>query len=407
MTQPLDHIRVLDMSRILAGPWCGQTFADLGAEVIKIERPGVGDDTRGWGPPFMKDKDGVETEDAAYFLAANRGKKSVTVDITKPEGQDLIRRLASECDVLLENYKVGGLKKYGLDYDSLSKVNPRLVYCSITGFGQTGPYSPRAGYDFLIQAMGGLMSVTGEKEDMPGGGPQKIGVALSDILTGLYTTIGALSALAYRDKTGRGQHVDMALLDVTIASTANQAMNYLVTGKAPTMMGNAHPNIVPYEAYKAADHYIILATGNDGQYQRFCDVAGRPDLATDERFATNRNRVGNRDVLGPILNEIIAAKPRSFWLEELEKVGVPCGPINNLEQVFDDVHVQARGARQEVEHPVGGAIPTVANPIRLSESPIEYDRPPPVLGQHTDDVLSDVLSLNPAEIAALRDKGAI
>ena len=407
MTQPLDHIRVLDMSRILAGPWCGQTFADLGAEVIKIERPGVGDDTRGWGPPFLKDKDGNETDDAAYFLAANRGKKSVTVDLTKPEGQDLIRRLALECDVLIENYKVGGLKKYGLDYENLSKVNPRLVYCSITGFGQTGPYSPRAGYDFLIQAMGGLMSVTGESEDKPGGGPQKVGVALSDILTGLYTTIGAMSALAYRDKTGRGQHVDMALLDVTIASTANQAMNYLITGKAPTMMGNAHPNIVPYEAYKAADHYIILATGNDGQYQRFCDVAGRPDLATDERFATNRNRVGNRGILGPILNEIIVARPRAFWLEELEKVGVPCGPINNLEQVFDDVHVKARGARQEVEHSVAGAIPTVANPIRLSESPIEYDRPPPVLGQHTDDVLADVLSLDPSEIAALRDKGAI
>ena len=402
MTQPLDHLRVLDMSRILAGPWCGQTFADLGAEVIKIERPGVGDDTRSWGPPFLKDKDGNETDDAAYFLSANRGKKSVTVDITTPEGQGLIRNLALECDVLLENYKVGGLKKYSLDYESLSKVNPRLVYCSITGFGQTGPYSPRAGYDFLIQAMGGLMSVTGEAEGMPGGGPQKIGVALSDILTGLYTTIGALSALAYRDKTGRGQHVDMALLDVTIAATANQAMNYLVTGNAPAMMGNAHPNIVPYEAYKAADHYIILATGNDGQYQRFCSVAGRPDLATDERFATNRARVGNRAVLGPILNEIIAAKPRAFWLEELERVGVPCGPINNLEQVFDDNHVQARGARQEVEHSVGGSIPTVANPIRFSESPIEYDQPPPLLGQHTDDVLAEMLGLDTAAIDRLR-----
>lgn len=402
MTQPLDHLRVLDMSRILAGPWCGQTFADLGAEVIKIERPGVGDDTRSWGPPFLKDKDGNETDDAAYFLSANRGKKSVTVDITTPEGQGLIRNLALECDVLLENYKVGGLKKYNLDYESLSRVNPRLVYCSITGFGQTGPYSPRAGYDFLIQAMGGLMSVTGEAEGMPGGGPQKIGVALSDILTGLYTTIGALSALAYRDKTGRGQHVDMALLDVTIAATANQAMNYLVTGNAPAMMGNAHPNIVPYEAYKAADHYIILATGNDGQYQRFCSVAGRPDLATDERFATNRARVGNRAVLGPILNEIIAAKPRAFWLEELERVGVPCGPINNLEQVFDDNHVQARGARQEVEHSVGGSIPTVANPIRFSESPIEYDQPPPLLGQHTDDVLAEMLGLDTAAIGRLR-----
>lgn len=402
MTQPLDHLRVLDMSRILAGPWCGQTFADLGAEVIKIERPGVGDDTRSWGPPFLKDKDGNETDDAAYFLSANRGKKSVTVDITTPEGQGLIRNLALECDVLLENYKVGGLKKYSLDYESLSKLNPRLVYCSITGFGQTGPYSPRAGYDFLIQAMGGLMSVTGEAEGMPGGGPQKIGVALSDILTGLYTTIGALSALAYRDKTGRGQHVDMALLDVTIAATANQAMNYLVTGNAPAMMGNAHPNIVPYEAYKAADHYIILATGNDGQYQRFCSVAGRPGLATDERFATNRARVGNRAVLGPILNEIIAAKPRAFWLEELERVGVPCGPINNLEQVFDDNHVQARGARQEVEHSVGGSIPTVANPIRFSESPIEYDQPPPLLGQHTDDVLAEMLGLDTAAIGRLR-----
>jgi len=407
MTQPLDHLRVLDMSRILAGPWCGQTFADLGAEVIKIERPGVGDDTRGWGPPFMADKDGNETDVAAYFLSANRGKKSVTVDITKPEGQELIRKLAAECDVLLENYKVGGLKKYGLDYDSLSKVNPGLVYCSITGFGQTGPYSPRAGYDFLIQAMGGLMSVTGESEDKPGGGPQKIGVALSDILTGLYTTIGALSALAYRNKTGRGQHVDMALLDVTIAATANQAMNYLVTGKAPTMMGNAHPNIVPYEAYRAADHYIILATGNDGQYQRFCDVAGRPDLATDDRFATNRKRVENRDILGPMLNEIIGAKPRTFWLEELEKVGVPCGPINNLEQVFDDAHVQARDVQREIEHPVGGAIPTVANPIRLSESPIEYNRPPPGLGQHTDDVLADMLGLDIAAIGRLRDAGII
>ena len=407
MTQPLDHIRVLDMSRILAGPWCGQTFADLGAEVIKIERPGVGDDTRSWGPPFMTDRDGNDTDEAAYFLSANRGKKSVTVDITKPAGQDLIRLLVVECDVLLENYKVGGLKKYGLDYDSLIKVNPRLVYCSITGFGQTGPYSPRAGYDFLIQAMGGLMSVTGEAEDKPGGGPQKIGVALSDILTGLYTTIGALAALAYRDKTGRGQHVDMGLLDVTIAAMANQAMNYLVTGKAPTMMGNAHPNIVPYEAYKAADHYIILATGNDGQYQRFCDVAGRADLAEDARFATNRDRVENRGVLGPILRDIIAAQSRSFWLAELEKVGVPCGPINNLEQVFDDPHVQARGARREVEHPAGGLIPTVANPIRLSESPIQYERAPPALGQHTDDVLADMLGMDAAGIAKLREDDVI
>jgi crotonobetainyl-CoA:carnitine CoA-transferase CaiB-like acyl-CoA transferase len=407
MTKPLDHIRVLDMSRILAGPWAGQTFADLGAEVIKIERPGTGDDTRGWGPPFVPDRDGVETDEAAYFMSANRGKKSVTVDITKPEGQDLLRRLAEKSDVLLENYKVGGLAKYGLDYESLRKVNPRLVYCSITGFGQTGPYSSRAGYDFLIQAMGGLMSVTGEREDLPGGGPQKIGVALSDILTGLYTTIAALSALAYRDKTGKGQHVDMALLDVTIAAMANQAMNYLVSDKAPTMMGNAHPNIVPYEAYKTADDYIILAVGNDGQYRRFCEAAGRADLADDPRFATNRGRVENRGILGPMLNEIIAARPRAFWLQALEEVGVPCGPINNLEQIFDDPHVQARGARREVEHPVSGMVPTVANPIRMSESPIEYDRAPPVLGQHTDEVLGELIGLDGAAIAKLREDGIV
>ena len=407
MTRPLDHIRVLDMSRILAGPWAGQTFADLGAEVIKIERPEKGDDTRAWGPPFMADKDGNETNTAAYFLSANRGKKSVTVDITRPEGQEIIRALAAKSDVLIENYKVGGLKKYGLDYASLSNVNPGLVYCSITGFGQTGPYSPRAGYDFLIQAMGGLMSVTGEADGRPGAGPQKIGVALSDILTGLYTTIAALSALAYRDKTGKGQHVDMALLDVTIAAMANQAMNFLVEGKAPVRMGNAHPNIVPYEAYKAADHYIILAVGNDGQFRRFCEVAGRPELADDPRFATNRGRVENRDVLGPILNAEIESRPRSFWLEGLEKVGVPCGPINDLAQVFADPHVQARGARREVEHPVGGTLPTVANPIRMSESPITYDMAPPMLGQHTDEVLGELAGLDAEKIAALRGQGIL
>lgn len=407
MTQPLDHIRVLDMSRILAGPWCGQTFADLGAEVIKIERPGSGDDTRGWGPPFMADRDGNETDEAAYFLSANRGKKSVTVDITTPDGQEIVRGLAAKSDILIENYKVGGLAKYGLDYESLREINPGLVYCSITGFGQTGPYSSRAGYDFLIQAMGGLMSVTGEADGKPGGGPQKIGVALSDILTGLYTTIAALSALAWRDKTGKGQHVDMALLDVTVAAMANQAMNYLVEDVAPTRMGNAHPNIVPYEAYKAADHYIILAVGNDGQFRRFCTVAGREDLADDERFATNKGRVVNREMLGPILNAIIEARPRQFWLDELEKVGVPCGPINDLEQVFSDPHIQARGTRRELDHPVAGALPTVANPIRYSESPIAYDRAPPVLGQDTDEILSSLLDIDEERIAALRDQGVV
>ncbi|MEC8088310.1 MAG: CaiB/BaiF CoA-transferase family protein [Pseudomonadota bacterium] len=405
--QPLDHLRVLDMSRILAGPWCGQTFADLGAEVIKIERPESGDDTRVWGPPFMSDAAGNETGTAAYFLAANRGKKSVTVDITKPEGQAIIRSLVAECDVLLENYKVDGLKKYGLDYESLSQLNPKLVYCSITGFGQTGPYCQRAGYDFLIQAMGGLMSVTGEAENKPGGGPQKIGVALTDILTGLYTVIGALAALAWRDKTGKGQHVDMSLLDVTVAAMANQAMNYLIADEVPKMMGNAHPNIVPYEAYRAADHYIILAVGNDAQFRRFCEIADRLDLCDDERFATNRNRVENRDELGSILHEIIEAKPRDFWLEELEKVGVPCGPINNLAQVFNDPHVIARGTKTNLMHPEAGVLPTVANPIRFSASPIAHERAPPLLGEDNDEVLKKLLNLSSNEIKLLRDREII
>ncbi|MEE2662117.1 MAG: CaiB/BaiF CoA-transferase family protein [Pseudomonadota bacterium] len=407
MVSPLDHIRVLDMSRILAGPWCGQTFADLGAEVIKVERPGLGDDTRSWGPPFMLDEKGCETNEAAYFLSANRGKKSVTVDITKPEGQEILRKLAASSDVLIENYKVGGLRKYGLDYDSLSKVNPRLVYCSITGFGQTGPYSSRAGYDFLIQAMGGLMSVTGEAAEKPGGGPQKIGVALSDILTGLYTMIGALSALAHRDKTGRGQHIDMALLDVTIAAMANQAMNYLIAGQAPTYMGNAHPNIVPYEAYESADHHIILAIGNDGQFRRFCEVAGRADLADDPAYSTNRARVENRNVLGVILREIILEKPREYWLEKLEKVGVPCGPINNLQQIFDDPHVIARETQREVKHPVAGSLPSVANPIRMSDVEISYDKAPPTLGQHNVDVLKGLLEFNDDDIERFRRAGVI
>ena len=407
MVRPLEHIRVLDLSRILAGPWAGQTFADLGAEVIKIERPGRGDDTRAWGPPYAVGPDGRETCEAAYFLSANRGKKSVTVDLSKPEGQEVVRALAEASDVLIENYKVGGLAGYGLDYETLRQVNPRLVYCSITGFGQTGPYGGRAGYDFLIQAMGGLMSVTGEADDRPGGGPQKVGVALTDILTGLYTTVAALSALAWREKTGRGQHVDMALLDVTVAAMANQAMNYLIGGGVPERMGNAHPNVVPYQAYKAADHYIILAVGNDEQFRRFCEAAGRSQLADDERFATNRARVVNRRLLGPILDEVIGARPRAFWLEKLETVGVPCGPINDLEQVFGDPHVRARGMRRELDHPAAGSVPTVANPIRLSDSPVEYDRAPPTLGQHTDEILSGLLGKDAAEIERLREIGAI
>ena len=407
MEQPLDHIRVLDLSRILAGPWAGQTLADLGAEVIKIERPERGDDTRAWGPPYAAAPDGGDTGESAYFLSANRGKKSVTVDISRTEGQEIVRTLAAGSDVLIENYKKGGLARYGLDYSSLRHINPRLIYCSITGFGQTGPYSGRAGYDFLIQAMGGLMSVTGEADGLPGGGPQKIGVALSDILTGLYTTVAALSALAWRDKTGRGQHVDMALLDVTIAAMANQAMNYLVSGSSPGRMGNAHPNVVPYQAYRAADDHIILAVGNDSQFRRFCAVAGQPELADDARFATNRDRVVNRDELARILIDLIARQPRSFWLEELERAGVPCGPINDLAQVFDDPHVRSREMRRDLPHATAGTVPAVSNPMRFSDSPVRYRHGPPTLGQHTEEVLRTLAGLDERKIAALRSAGIV
>jgi crotonobetainyl-CoA:carnitine CoA-transferase CaiB-like acyl-CoA transferase len=407
MVAPLSHVRVLDMSRILAGPWAGQTLADLGAEVIKIERPVRGDDTRTWGPPFLHDADGNQTDDSAYFLSANRGKKSVTLDISQPEGQEVVRRLAAVSDILIENYKVGGLTAYGLGYKDLRKINPGLIYCSITGFGQTGPLSQRAGYDFLIQAMGGFMSITGEKDDKPGGGPQKIGVALSDILTGLYTTVAALSALAQREKTGEGCHVDMALLDVTVAATANQALNYLVSGKAPQRMGNAHPNIVPYEAFAAADQYIIVAVGNDGQFARFVETAGRGDLAADERFATNEARVANREVLIPIIQDFLKQRPAAEWIAAFETVGVPCGPINDLGQVFAEEQVVHRGLRMDLPHPVTGTVPQVANPIRYVGQPLDYRRAPPTLGQHTDEVLGELLEMDAAALAKLRDAGVI
>jgi crotonobetainyl-CoA:carnitine CoA-transferase CaiB-like acyl-CoA transferase len=398
---------VLDMSRILAGPWAAQTLADLGAEVIKLERPGTGDDTRGWGPPFLTDTDGNETAEAAYFQSANRGKKSVTVDITRQEGQDIVRRLAAKSDILLENYKVGGLTRYGLGYDDLKAVNPGLVYCSITGFGQTGPYASRAGYDFLIQAMGGMMSVTGEADDKPGGGPQKIGVALTDVLTGLYTTIAALAAISLRNETGTGQHIDMALLDVTAASMANQALNFLVSGTAPGRMGNAHPNIVPYQAFATADHHVIVAVGNDAQFTRFCEVGGRPELSQDPAYATNAARVRNRDQLVPILEDMMRSKPRADWLAGLEGVGVPCGPINDLEQLFDDPHVQSRERRIELPHPLAGVVPQVANPIRYSDAELAYSHAAPTLGQHTDEVLGGLLGMSGEDIAGLRDRGII
>jgi formyl-CoA transferase len=403
----LGHIRVLDLSRVLAGPWCSQNLADLGADVIKIERPGSGDDTRAWGPPYAKDASGADTTEAAYYLSANRGKRSVTCDISKPEGQALIRELAKHADVVLENYKVGQLKKYGLDYESLKAIKPDLVYCSVTGFGQDGPYAHRAGYDFLIQGMGGLMSVTGERDDLPGGGPQKAGVALTDLMTGMYSTIAILAALTHRDRTGEGQYIDMALLDVQVAMLANMGSNYLNSGKAPKRWGNAHANIVPYQTFACADGYIIVATGNDGQYQKFVEVGGRADLATHERYATNPLRVKNRDELVPILAEMVKGKPRDWWIEQLEAVGVPCGPINDLHDVFKNPQVQARGMMIEAAHPTAGKVKLVRNPMRLSASPAETDMAPPLLGQHTDEVLREVLGRSESDIAALRAKGIL
>lgn len=392
----LSHIRVLDLSRILAGPWAGQMLADFGAEVIKVERPGCGDDTRGWGPPFVKDPEGNPT-DAAYFHSANRGKRSIAIDITAPEGQALVKRLAADADVILENYKVGGLKKYGLDYDSLKQVNPQLIYCSVTGFGQDGPYASRAGYDFMIQAMGGLMSVTGE----PQGTPMKAGVALADVMTGLYACNAVQAALLHREQTGVGQHIDMALLDVQVATLANQAMNYLVGGQPPARLGNAHPNIVPYEAFPTADGHIILAVGNDSQFAKFCDLAGAPELAGNPAFETNALRVENRADLTPLVAELMSHHGSDWWLENLSAKGVPCGPINTLDQVFDDEQVRHRRMQIELEHPQVGPVPGVANPVKFSETPIEYRSAPPTLGQHTDEVLAG-LGLAAEEIAQLK-----
>ena len=403
----LPHIRVLDLSRILAGPWASQLLADLGAEVIKIERPGAGDDTRSWGPPYVKDGAGNENGPAGYFLSCNRGKKSVAIDFTQAEGQELVRRLAAQCDIVLENFKVDGLKQYGLDYESLKAINPRLIYCSITGFGQDGPYASRAGYDFLIQAMGGLMSITGEPDDVAGGGPVKVGVALADVLTGLYAAVGVLAALAHREHTGEGQHVDLALLDVQVATLANQALNYLVSGQAPRRMGNAHPNIVPYQAFRASDGHIVLTVGNDAQYVRFCEVAQRLDLAGDERFATNAARVRNREVLIPLLDEVIAQRSQADWIESLERVKVPCGPINDLAQVFEHPQVQHRGMRLTMTHPTVGEVPQVANPIKFSETPVRYDRAPPLVGEHTREVLEELLGVSEMELKHLSDKGVL
>jgi crotonobetainyl-CoA:carnitine CoA-transferase CaiB-like acyl-CoA transferase len=403
----LSHLRVLDLSRVLAGPWAGQILADLGAEVIKIERPGNGDDTRAWGPPFLRDARGEDTSEAAYYLSANRNKQSVTIDFTQPEGQRLVRELAARSDIVIENFKVGGLKAYGLDYESLRVENPGLIYCSITGFGQTGPYAKRAGYDFMIQGLGGLMSLTGRAEDEDGAGPVKAGVALTDILTGLYSTCAILAALAHRDQGGPGQHIDMALLDVQVACLANQAMNYLTTGVSPRRLGNAHPNIVPYQDFPTADGDFILTVGNDSQFRKFAEVAGHPFWAEDPRFASNKARVAHRAELIPLIRQATVFKTTAEWVTALEQAGVPCGPINDIAQVFADPQVQSRGLKVELPHSLGGTVPQVASPIRLSATPVEYRSAPPLLGEHTLEVLTKVLGLSDAEVKALREAGVL
>ncbi len=407
MSGALSHIRVLDLTRVLAGPWAAQVLADLGAEVIKIERPGSGDDTRAWGPPFLKDAEGRDTSEAAYYLTANRNKQSVTVDFTQQEGQRLVRELAAQCDVVLENFKVGGLAAYGLDYAALKAVNPKLIYCSITGFGQDGPYAKRAGYDFMIQGLGGLMSLTGRPEGEEGAGPMKVGVALTDILTGLYATVGVLAALNHREQTGIGQHVDLALLDVQVACLANQAMNFLTSGLPPRRLGNAHPNIVPYQDFPSADGDFLLAVGNDSQFRKFCEVAGQREWADDSRFISNKARVANRDVLIPLIRQATVFKTTAEWISALEQAGVPCGPINNLAEVFADAQVQARGLRIDMPNSLGGTTPQVASPLRLSATPVEYRNAPPLLGEHTDAVLQRLLQLSTEQVAALRQSGVL
>ena len=399
---PLDGIRVLDLSRILAGPWCTQNLADLGADVIKIERPRVGDDTRAWGPPFLKDGDGQDTNESAYYLSANRNKRSVEADMATPEGAALIRELAAVSDILVENFKVGGLAKYGLDYESLKEINPRLIYCSVTGFGQDGPFAQRPGYDFMIQGMGGLMSITGERDDLPGGGPQKAGVAVTDIVTGMYATVAVLAALQERHRSGLGQHLDIALLDSHVALLANQNSNYFNSGVAPTRAGNAHQNVVPYQVFASSDGHLIVATGNESQYRAYCRAIGVPELGDDPRFATNRLRVANRVELIGILTAIMLEGRRDDWIAKLEAVGVPCGPINDIAQAFAHPQAQARQLRRDMPHPAGGVAPVTASPLRFSGSPVVYRRAPPLLGEHTEEVLRDVLGKSAEAIAAFK-----
>ena len=405
-TGPLAGLRVLDMSRVLAGPWSGQLLADFGADVVKVERPEVGDDTRGWGPPYLKDAAGEETREAAYYMSANRAKRSLTLDISKPEGQRVCADLAARADILLENYKVGGLAKYGLDFASLQTRNPRLIYCSITGFGQTGPYAPRAGYDLIIQAAGGFMSLTGERDDLPGGGPQKGGVAVADLMTGMYATVAVLAALAWREKSGVGQHIDLALLDTQVSWLANQAMNYLVGGEVPGRAGNAHQNIVPYGVFPARDGHMILGIGNNSQLTKFLEIAGRPELMDDPRFKTNTLRVENREAVVAIISGITAMRDLDDWLAELEPAGVPSGPINTLDRVFADPHINARGMRVAIPHALGIVVEHAGNPIHFSGSPVDYPRAAPLLGEHTEEILERI-GINKNDIDRLKSMGAI
>ncbi|RJG02422.1 CaiB/BaiF CoA transferase family protein [Noviherbaspirillum sedimenti] len=407
MKTALGHLKVLDLTRILAGPWATQNLADMGAEVVKVERPGVGDDTRGWGPPFVKDRDGRDSTDAGYFMCTNRGKKSITIDLASPEGQQIVRDLAKDADVLVENYKVGTLARYGLSYEDLQSLNPRLVYCSITGFGQTGPYSSLPGYDFVFQGMGGLMSVTGQADDEPGGGPVKSGIAITDLLTGMYATAAILAALEHRNVSGRGQYIDMALLDCVVAVTSNQALNYFLSGKMPKRLGNAHPNMVPYQVFRCKEGDVIVAVGNDRQYAAFCRVIGRPDLGDDPRYKTVEMRVRNRSELIPEIARTMLTKTMSEWVGVLEPAQVPCGPINNMQQVFEDPQVRHREMKVSLPHSLGGVVPGLANPMRFSDTPIRYEKAAPTLGEHTEEVLSHKLGLSAERIAELREQGVL
>ena len=403
---PLSHVRVLDLSRILAAPWAGQILADLGAEVIKVERPGAGDDTRAWGPPFLHDADGRPTREAGYYLAVNRGKRSITVSLEKPEGQEIVRRLAARADIVLENYKCGTLARYGLDEASLRKINPRLIYCSVTGFGQTGPRKDQAAYDFLIQAMGGLMSVTGERDGLPGGGPQKVGVPIVDLMTGMYTAVAVLAALARRNECGRGDYIDIGMLDVQVSTLANQAMNYLVSGQVPQRNGNAHPNIQPQDVYRCSDGAVILVVGNDGQFAKLCETLGHPEWAQDERFAVNAQRVRNIATLSAMLQAEFGRRTRADLIDALDAAGVPCGPINSVADVFEDPQVKARGMLRHVPHPSGVDVPQVASPMRFAEAALPEREAPPLLGQHNADILAEI-GYDTAAIAGLQAAGAI